>query len=470
MCRTGGRRCEDASEAVYAKKLLSARQRYYRKQGNLTKVEELEEQKENLERAREEFGDYVSPMSLVISPDTQDLLSHMSSNGLTPMIVGGSVRDAFSGTVPKDIDIEVYGGNMNTVITTLKKKYRHVDEVGKAFGVLKVKLKDGSDIDISLPRLDSKTGEGHTGFTVQTDENLTLEEATARRDFTFNAMLYSSEHKALVDPYGGKKDLDAQTLKHVSPAFTEDPLRVMRGFQFASRFNMSMDPRTVELCQELRSQSSSLAEERMGTEWEKFYQKGDHPSQGMTVLQQTGWDSHYAGLAEVNTPQLRQHLDNAVPHVKKMEYEPRQRIMSAIIARKMNKEDSREFTHKTIIGKKLASSSHFLSQVTTPEQKDSSIREFSRELTKRDSSVQEWYVMASACEDKKADAVLQHAKRLKVDKTAPVDLLTGKDILNNTDKKPGQWMGIFLKKAQSAQDRGEFTTKKQALSWMKKNI
>ena len=133
------------------------------------------------------------------------------------------MRDGLLGIPAKDVDMEVYGLSAEEVEATLKQKFR-LDTVGRAFGVFILK---GHDIDIALPRRESKTGPKHTDFFVAGDPTMSPHDAASRRDFTINAISLDPLTEVLLDPYGGVSDLKAQRLRHVSAAFSEDPLRVM---------------------------------------------------------------------------------------------------------------------------------------------------------------------------------------------------------------------------------------------------
>lgn len=139
--------------------------------------------------------------------------------------VGGCVRDALLGLPVTDVDLEVYGVAPDRLMERLGARFP-LDLVGKAFGVLKLR---GLPVDVSLPRRESKAGLGHKGFAVQSDPGLAPEAAARRRDFTINAMAYDPETETLIDPAGGLRDLRNRVLRHVSDAFAEDPLRVLRG-------------------------------------------------------------------------------------------------------------------------------------------------------------------------------------------------------------------------------------------------
>lgn len=204
-------------------------------------------------------------------------------------IVGGSVRDVLLGLPNKDLDIEVFDTSWEQLVRVAS-QFGPVKTVGKSFGVLKLTHPTLGEIDLSLPRRENRIGVGHKGFQVTPDSSLTLAQAAARRDFTINAMMWGLD--GLHDPFLGKLDLDAGILRHVSDKFVEDPLRVLRGMQFCSRFNLTGASETVELCRSIVDRFCELSKDRIFTEWQKWA-KGDQPSKGLVFLVQTGWIQHF---------------------------------------------------------------------------------------------------------------------------------------------------------------------------------
>ena len=205
--------------------------------------------------------------------------------------VGGCVRDGLLGHPAKDVDVEVYGLPLAQLEGALLGAGFVVHAVGRSFGVLKVDVTAGDArevIDVALPRTESKVGRGHRGFVVESDPFLSFEAAAARRDFTVNAMGVDLQTGALLDPWGGVADLEAGVLRHVSPAFDEDPLRVLRGAQFCARFGLQPAKDTVVRCQHLRAELPTLAVERVGEELKKLLVKGVWPSLGLQMLRATG--------------------------------------------------------------------------------------------------------------------------------------------------------------------------------------
>lgn len=219
-----------------------------------------------------------------------------------PRVVGGCVRDWLLGLEPKDIDIEVPGLGFETLHRLLS-PFGATDVVGRSFGVIKLRL-NGVEYDFSLPRRESKTGAGHRGFVVDPEPNLTDSEAAARRDFTVNAIAYDPFSRTIIDPHGGERDLRARILRHTSTAFIEDPLRVLRAFQLAARFDFTLAPETAALCRSITASFSELPVERVWGEWAKWAEKALVPSRGISVLKETDWLAHFPELAVLDgTPQ-----------------------------------------------------------------------------------------------------------------------------------------------------------------------
>ena len=205
--------------------------------------------------------------------------------------VGGCVRDSLLGIEPKDFDVEVYGILPNELEDMLGKKFR-VEMVGKSFGVWILK---GYNIDVSVPRRERKTGEGHKAFDIECDPFMTPADACARRDFTINAVLMDYFTGDCIDPYGGVRDLKDGIIRHTSERFSEDPLRVLRAMQFAARFSMEVAPETVELCRGIPFEN--LPHERVYEEWKKLLLKGVKISVGLNFLRDCGWIKYFPELA-----------------------------------------------------------------------------------------------------------------------------------------------------------------------------
>ncbi|HVR36201.1 MAG TPA: polynucleotide adenylyltransferase [Methylomirabilota bacterium] len=218
-------------------------------------------------------------------------------------LVGGCVRDALLRLPLKDIDVEVFGLGYDELARVLSRHGR-TDLVGRSFGVVKFLAPDGATIDFTIARRDSKTTAGHKGFQVTLDPDLTPREAASRRDFTINSMMWDPRTGELIDFFNGADDLKRRILRHTSEAFVEDPLRVLRGMQFAGRFNLDAAPETLELCRRIHQTHDELAGDRVREEWLKWAARSARPSKGLHFLRDSGWIRHYPEIhALIDTPQ-----------------------------------------------------------------------------------------------------------------------------------------------------------------------
>lgn len=233
-------------------------------------------------------------------PAAEQVIAAIRAAGGRPMLVGGCVRDAImNGAPPKDIDIEVYGVADPDLLAAALAPVGKVTEAGKAFGVLKVRV-DDTEIDVSLPRRESKTGAGRRGFAVIPDSEMGFAEASGRRDFTINALMADPETGEVTDCHGGLADLEAGTLRHTTGAFSEDPLRVLRAVQFAARFGFRLAPETAVICRSLLRSYAELPVERVWCEWEKTGTRGTDITAALRVLTETGWESHFPQIAALH--------------------------------------------------------------------------------------------------------------------------------------------------------------------------
>jgi tRNA nucleotidyltransferase (CCA-adding enzyme) len=179
-------------------------------------------------------------------------------------LVGGAVRDQLLGRSPHERDYVVVGATPDDL---LARDYR---PVGKDFPVF---LHPATGEQYALARTERKTGPGYHGFATHFAPDVTLEEDLARRDLTINAMAQDAAG-GIVDPYGGRRDLEARLLRHVSPAFVEDPLRVLRVARFAARFaplGFRVAPETLALMRTIAASGelAALVAERAWVEIER---------------------------------------------------------------------------------------------------------------------------------------------------------------------------------------------------------
>jgi tRNA nucleotidyltransferase (CCA-adding enzyme) len=446
----------------------------------------------------------------VLGADVDRVLSAIRSAGGRPMLDGGFVRDSLMGiTGSKDVDMEVYGITDPDVLISALGRVGKVTEAGKVYGVIKVRTGE-QDIDISIPRREAKTGAGHRGFTVIPDGSMGFAEATARRDFTVNAILYDPGSGEVIDCHGGLADLKAGILRHTSERFAEDPLRVLRGVQFAARFGFAIAAETHRLCRSLLGSYGELSIERVWGEWEKIGTRGKHISAALDVLTRTCWDTRYPGLASMHRiPQdpgwhpegnVWTHAGLAADQAARLADEAgltgTDRLV-AVFAALLH--DVGKVTH-TQHGDRITSHGHaeagvepareFLASIGCPEGTTARIlpliaehmnclgrpaKPAVRRLVRRlaPATLTELALVCAA--DAKgrgnpdatssADAWLEMGRDLKVEERPAKGLLTG-DHLISAGMKPGPAFRPLLAEALAAQDAGEFDDEAGALRWL----
>ncbi|HSH17286.1 MAG TPA: HD domain-containing protein, partial [Verrucomicrobiae bacterium] len=203
----------------------------------------------------------------------------------------------------QDYDVEVFGLDYERLARALA-PWGRTDLVGKSFGVIKLTTHRGATHDFTIPRSDSKVAAGHKGFEISFHPELTPRDAASRRDFTINALMYDPRREEVLDFFQGRSDLENRVLRHTTAAFTEDPLRVLRGMQFAARFELQPAAETVELCRSIKGSFPELAVERVRDEWFKWALKSVRPSRGLRFLVDTGWVEHFPEIEALRrTPQ-----------------------------------------------------------------------------------------------------------------------------------------------------------------------
>jgi len=445
-----------------------------------------------------------------ISPAVVDVCRTFADAGGRAWLVGGSVRDLLLGQISKDPDIEVYGLQPGDLHQTLSKLGK-VEFVGQQFGVFKL-WKDDLCIDIALPRTEQKTGLGHKAFAVTSDPDIDPETASLRRDFTINAMMLDPLNGELLDFHGGRSDLKAGLLRHVSPAFAEDPLRVLRGMQFAARYRLKLNKDTAALCQKLLPEAETLPKERIWCEWQKWAH-APHPSFGLNVLNESDWLQLYPQLAAlkgcVQDPKWHPEGDVWV-HTKlvvdqaaeiaercRMEDETREYMVFAALCHDLGK-PATTFTHET---RRIRSTGHseageepartFLTAIGAPKRISQYVIPLIREhlvhmhgqptpravrrLAHRlaPASIELWESVVEADASGRAPLPparpalpwLEKARQVEVQNNKPEPLATGQMLLD-MGMKQGPDMGRLLAAAYEAQLDGEFNDADSARQWL----
>lgn len=435
-----------------------------------------------------------------------------------PLLVGGAVRDSMLNTQSKDFDIEVYNLSLSDLHTALAKlpALHRIEEVGKSFGVFKVYL-DGHEapLDISLPRRDNKAGVGHKGFTIEADPMMQPIEAAARRDFTWNAMAMDVSGN-LFDFYHGLRDLRAGVIRHTSPAFAEDPLRVLRAFQFAARFGFTIAPETIKLCQDLLPEADTLPVERVWEEWKKWAVKGTAPKNGLEALRDTRWIKGYPAIETlIGCPQEPSHhpegdvfnhtcyaVDQAVGIAERDQLSEDDRLVLVFAA--LCHDFGKPTTTETHEDGRITSYGHdeagvepansFLMSIGAPvwlvESVEPLVREHMahinactprtvRRLAQRlaPSNIKEWarLVLVDTCARppligrNAGQPFVEIAKTLDVLSNKPEMIVHGRDVIAAGLGVPGPALGKMLKAAFEAQLDGAFQTLDEGLEWIKQN-
>jgi tRNA nucleotidyltransferase (CCA-adding enzyme) len=195
-------------------------------------------------------------------------------------VVGGAVRDELLGLPLQDKDYVVVGATPEEMVA------RGFKPVGKDFPVF---LHPKTHEEYALARTERKSGRGYKGFTLHAAPDVTLEDDLRRRDLTINAMAKDPESGALIDPFHGKQDLEKKILRHVSAAFAEDPVRILRVARFAARFGFRVAEETMQLMREMvrTGEADYLVPERVWQELERGLAE-PHPEKMFEVLEAAG--------------------------------------------------------------------------------------------------------------------------------------------------------------------------------------
>jgi tRNA nucleotidyltransferase (CCA-adding enzyme) len=214
-------------------------------------------------------------------------------------LVGGAVRDSVMGLIPHDRDYCVTGLTAEQFV----QMFPDAEIAGKDFPVFRI-----NGAEYALARTEKKNGIGYRGFEVFASPSVTIETDLGRRDLTINAMAIDMATGAIVDPFGGVKDIRDKTIRAASPAFDEDPLRVYRAARFAAKFGFTVEPGTIRLMASLRHELDALSAERVFEETRKALNT-EHPSLFFKTLAQAGvLDIHFKEIAAlISVPQLEKY-------------------------------------------------------------------------------------------------------------------------------------------------------------------
>lgn len=418
-------------------------------------------------------GDGVLIPDLVsLTPEARQVLAACRSTGGRPLIVGGSVRDGLYSKLHsvqvdfKDIDIEVHGAMPEDVLDAIPGKK---GVYGAEFGVINTRL-GGQDFDISPPRRDNKIGVGYRGFEVELDPDMGFDEAFARRDVTVNAMGWDPETGELIDPFGGRADLEAGVLRHTSAAFTEDPTRVLRLAQFAGRFGMTIHPETAELAGSISDRFSAIASDKVWKEMRKLAGKSVQPSLGLQALADTGWIEHFPALS--NAEQAGDGTwEKMASAADRAAFSPENIRSTAVLAAMFQGNPAaKSFMSGCGAPNEDRDLVTALASVPLPGTEAPTryqVKTLLRALPARAGvpAIREWGAMVAACTaDERANLWTNVAEEILAARELP-PLVTGQHLIAG-GMKPGKEFKAILQDCLDAQDRGEFNDEATGLKWM----
>lgn len=388
-------------------------------------------------------------------------------------LVGGWVRDALLAEECRDFDVEVYGLDQDVLLKILS-QYGRPNLVGRAFGVIHLAHK-GFSLDFSFPRTESKVGEGHRGFLVQTHTHLSFQEAAYRRDFTINAMGMKLPDLVLEDPYGGRDDLEKRILRHVSPAFAEDSLRVLRGVQFASRFHLTLAPETTSLCRTLSIED--LSYERIFEEFKKWLLKPGKPSLGLQAFLDMDLNRFFPEIQPLNGSwELLGSFLDAI-HESSVSFSATNQLILAFTALLSENKEEQAINHfleritneiKILRGVPLLWREVSLWKPERENLAESSIRRLSLRLGGLE--LLECYSLAAPYNTKEEKELIviplmEKAKEIGVYINPPEPILTGK-MLMDLGFKPGKFFGELIQESFELQLDGILKTEADVLTWV----
>ena len=202
--------------------------------------------------------------------------------------VGGYVRDLILGRPSPEVDLLVARRSLEDIIRKLA-PHGKVDQVGRSFGIIKFTIR-GTTYDVALPRTDAPKAagaKGHKDFVISADPSLPVEKDLERRDFRANSMALRLKGGVLIDPFDGRKDTRARTIRVTNPSsFADDPLRILRAARFAAVLGFKVDPEIYKAAKDI--DLSGLSAERVNEELFKLLLNSPRPSIGLEELFKVG--------------------------------------------------------------------------------------------------------------------------------------------------------------------------------------
>lgn len=386
-------------------------------------------------------------------------------------LVGGAVRDNLLGINSKDHDVEVHRLEVDDLRTVLK-GLGSVNEIGRSFGVFKLKSGD-LEIDVSIPRHDSQTGAGHKDIVVVGNPFMGLESAARRRDLTINAIAYDPLTDEYRDFFDGLRDLKRGRLQAVDArTFGEDPLRALRVVQFAARFGFSVHDDLADLCRTV--DLFALPAERIWSEFEKLLLKSAVPSFGWALAHDLGiLEKVLPEIASLPVEPVSVALDRAAARRDSVEGKGRTvaLMLSAMLHNagrgQIEASLDRLGIHKLYgypVRKRLLEVIPRIPSLTSTAE-DRTLRRLADETELQLAALAAF----AASGHREAMQNLDRAARLGVSLESLPTLLTGSD-LRKHGVDAGPRMGEIMRSVRDAQIEGELSDKPGALIWLKDHL
>jgi len=391
------------------------------------------------------------------------------------IIVGGYIRDTLLGFDSIDIDIEVYNVDSFDELQNILEEFGEINIVGRSFGVCKLKM-ENYDLDFTLPRLDSKVASGHLGFDIKIDKGLNFKDAARRRDFSINAIGFDVESKTILDPFNGLDDLKNKILKMVdAETFVDDPLRVLRAVGFCSRYNFAMHKELFNLCFNMIKQDAlhELPKERVYEEIKKILLRSTKPSIGFKLLRELDALKYFKNLSLLTLDDwhlimeaLDRFASNKITNAKTNEI-----LMLAILCYRFNKIKTEEFVIS------LSDDKFLLKEVLILLQFVPKLLKLSSNGANNKLSNYDIYKLASLVNIRNlcilnealfgtGKAIKLRAKELGVIDKKLRAILMGRDLIL-LGLEPSTDFSNILDASYEAQMREEFSTRDEALKWLK---
>ena len=442
-------------------------------------------------------------------------------------LVGGAVRDLVLGLDPKDLDLEVFGimpKDFGTWLALQGVKFEI--EPNAKFPVVRFKVA-GEEVEVGFPRRDNKVSEGHMGFEIKIDPDMTVKEAARRRDFTINAMYLDIANDEVLDPFSGVQDLQERILRPVDPeTFREDPLRIFRAMQFIARFRFAVwDDVLNAITPQMAAELDSIAPTSIWKEFEKMISKVGSIKGAELAMIYLGQLSAKFGIfpifaAMAGTPQ------NPEWHMEGNVFEHTKEVLRAHVCQRLNGDDLDKTTALYLsclvhdMGKVMATAMkngkitayghekkteaaiNFLEaigcpkkikkQVLTltelhmlgPDMKAKTCLRTAEMLAKAGLTFHDWGLLkqADTLGSKYKDAAKDKAKLAKVmemqnrlEKLGILhgrlpELVGGKDVLSINPKTPGKKIGALLKEVRQLQFAGQLASPNEAKAFLRKRL